>query len=176
MQEEPTQLHTLQGSPKQSPFSSWTISHFQNVHNHHLVFCQALSAAQRAISTGATLEQAAPALATVTKKTGGFLSSLFGVSSSQKLPPLYEPLSGVPEPPPLDVNAPAPTTKITALDNGMRIASEDMIVSCSAFLSGQLVAAVVQRQCRTTNRRPDSYRLLRPSLGPIEVLARSTRR
>jgi processing peptidase subunit alpha len=88
---------------------------------------EALSAAQRAISTGATLEQAAPALATVTKKTGGFLSSLFGGSSSQKLPPLDEPLSGVPEPPPLDVNAPAPTTKITTLDNGMRIASEDMI-------------------------------------------------
>jgi hypothetical protein len=150
------QLHTLQGAPKNIPFSSkiflFSLSSqtHPKCHNDHLVSCQALSAAQRAISTGATLEQAAPALAAVTKKTGGFLSSLFGGSSSQKLPPLYEPLPGVPEPPPLDVNAPAPTTKITTLDNGMRIASEDMIVSCSALLSGPLVAAVVQRHCRTT--------------------------
>ncbi|GAQ89643.1 mitochondrial processing peptidase alpha subunit [Klebsormidium nitens] len=86
---------------------------------------EAVANAQRAISTSAPLEQAAPALATAAKKTGGFFSSFFG-ASSPALPPLDEPLPGVPEPPPFNATAAPPGTKITTLDNGMRIASEDI--------------------------------------------------
>jgi hypothetical protein len=67
---------------------------------------------------------AVPALTETVQKSGGFLSRIFGGGSTRLSVPLTEPLPGVQEPayePPTS----APTTQVTSLPSGLKIASEN---------------------------------------------------
>lgn len=78
----------------------------------------------RQITTSSFLRQAVPAVVQ-SPPSGGLLSRLLGDTPSNVLPPLYEPLVGVRHPEPLSDASKASETKLTTLQNGLRIASED---------------------------------------------------
>ena len=67
---------------------------------------------------------AVPALSETVQKSGGFLSRIFGGGSSRISVPLTEPLPGVQEPA-YEAPTSAPTTKVTSLPSGLKIASEN---------------------------------------------------
>lgn len=92
----------------------------------------ALILSSRGIQTSA-VAAAVPAL-TDQVRSGGFLSKLFGSGSSRVTTPLSEPLAGVSLP---EYNAPAsrPTTDVTVLPSGMKIASENTPVRIKFSIS-----------------------------------------
>ncbi|KAH7416340.1 hypothetical protein KP509_14G086800 [Ceratopteris richardii] len=68
---------------------------------------------------------AIPALASEVNK-GGFFSWLLGDKPSTKLPPLFEAVPGIQTPPVLPDDVTASPTEVTTLQNGLKIASENI--------------------------------------------------
>lgn len=75
------------------------------------------------------------------RSSGGFFGWLTGGSSSQ-LPPLDFPLPGVSLPPPLPDFVEPARTKITALPNGLKIASEVSTVLFKLYILRFTIAPV----------------------------------
>jgi hypothetical protein len=86
-----------------------------------------LATAGQALHTTAIAEQAVPAVAPVTKSKGLF-ASIFGSTSRIDIP-LTDPLPDVVHPEHVEPPKVAPKTQLTALSNGLKIASENTPVS-----------------------------------------------
>ncbi len=83
------------------------------------------AAGSRGLQTGGGLQSAAaPALADTVQKSTGWLARIFGQGSNRLTVPLTEPLPGVQEPT-YEPPASAPTTQLTTLPSGLKIASEN---------------------------------------------------
>ena len=82
------------------------------------------AAGTRGLQSSAPLQSAAPALADTVQKSTGWLSRIFGQGSNRLTVPLTEPLPGVQEPT-YEPPASAPTTQLTTLPSGLKIASEN---------------------------------------------------
>ena len=77
------------------------------------------------------LQQTARGLAVpaITRKTKNMLAGMFDFSAPAKFPPMTEPMDGVALPSGYVVPKAPPTTQITTLANGVRVASENTPVS-----------------------------------------------
>mgnify|MGYP000005149439 CR=1 FL=1 len=78
---------------------------------------------------------AVPATAVSSSSKGGFLSWLIGESPATKAPPLYETFPGLKLPPALPDTLVVAPTEITTLDNGLKVASENIPVRLNYLFS-----------------------------------------
>ena len=78
---------------------------------------------------------AVPATAVSSSSKGGFLSWLIGESPATKAPPLYETFPGLKLPPALPDTLVVAPTEITTLDNGLKVASENISVRLNYLFS-----------------------------------------
>jgi hypothetical protein len=89
----------------------------------------------RTLSTTSALQQALPATKEVAEKSAGFLSRIFGGSSSRVTIPLSEALTDYQEPTHVAPPSTPPKTETTTLANGVKIVSEATYVSSLRFWS-----------------------------------------
>lgn len=87
-----------------------------------------LATAGQALHTTAIAEQAVPAVAPAVTKSKGLFASIFGSTSRIDIP-LTDPLPDVVHPEHVEPPKAAPKTQLTALSNGLKIASENSPVS-----------------------------------------------
>ena len=89
-----------------------------------MVLSRALRAASRGVSTSAAARMSLPALTTAPAKPS-MLSAIFGGSAGPAMPPMDQPVPGLVVPEAPAAPAAAPSTIVTTLANGAKIASED---------------------------------------------------
>lgn len=96
-----------------------------------MVLSKALRAASRGVSTSAAARMSLPALTTAPAKPS-MLSAIFGGSAGPAMPPMDQPVPGLVVPEAPAAPAAAPSTIVTTLANGAKIASEDTQVRGSS--------------------------------------------
>jgi len=89
----------------------------------------------RILSTTSPTQQALPATKEVVEKSAGFLSKIFGGTSSRVTTPLSEALTDYQEPSHVAPPSTPPKTETTTLANGVKIVSEATYVSFLHVLS-----------------------------------------
>ena len=84
---------------------------------------------QNAISTSAVGQSSGSPAVAQSSSGGGFLSSLFGGGHARLQVPLTDPLPGVENPYLQNAPKEVPPTELSTLSNGIKVASEDTLVS-----------------------------------------------
>ena len=89
---------------------------------------------QNAISTSAVGQSSGSPAVAQSSSGGGFLSNLFGGGHARLQVPLTDPLPGVENPYLQNAPKEVPPTELSTLSNGIKVASEDTLVSAMPII------------------------------------------